>query len=284
MKTSRALLRLGFVVSFLLATWGVENAQAQTLLYRQVFAYGGSGLNTLAAQGIDWTDVYTTTGNSLAADNYSLRGNNSVGLATDVNFGAATGGSATTYYQQNYGYYGLMTTNTAGKYATSLYTTSLTLDPTANTYSFSWYQRNSTDISQAVHVLVQVGNVWYVSQASYTSLGAVTLENFTYNTTASNWLVLSSGAAPTNTGAVTASGAFNLSTAASTSLSGNVTAFGLFIDNPNDASTAYLSVDSFSVYSTTLAVPEPGTNALLLLGAAAGIVVVRRNRRVGQTG
>ncbi|HEY8965046.1 MAG TPA: PEP-CTERM sorting domain-containing protein [Candidatus Methylacidiphilales bacterium] len=273
MSTTLAPVR--FLAPILLAAtiMGAGAAHGQTLIYRQTFGNAGAA-TSLAAQGIDWTELYTTTGNSAAPDNW-LKPNPTIGLTTDVNVGAASG-SASTYYQQNYGYYSQSTINTAGKYAVSAYTTSLTLDPTASTYSFSWYQRNSTDLSQSVRLLLQVGGVWYVSQTAFqTALSTTTLESFTYSPTASNWFVLSTGTTPTNASAVTSSGAFNLSTAPTSNLSGNITAMGLFLDNPYDASTAYLSVDSFAVYSTA-AVPEPGTWLLLAVGGVAVLGMARR--------
>ncbi len=234
-------------------------AQAQ-VIYQQVFGNSSGSYVTLASQGIDWKSYFTTWNWNPGAGWGGLGLNPGAGLTTSsLNIGAALPVTPTSLTN------GMYTTSAGGSNQISLYTDTLTLDPTSyGGLQFSWYQLSPTDYTR---VLVRVAGTWYLSVEKFYA-PTTTQETFTYTTDAANWLVLGTSSNPYNASVQT------LTTLASSDLSGSITAFGLYMDT---TSASWNSVDTFAV----TAVPEPGTTLLLSVCATGWLgLALRRKQRI----
>lgn len=231
---------LRFIVIGAIALIVTANTGFSDVIYRQVFGNASGSWKSPKALGIDWSSWLTIDNyegywvGMGVSPNASLSGTSeNVGNAKPSPAGNLTNGC----YSVNIG-------------CASVYTDSMTLDPTFySMLQFSWLQSNGlwkkdpeAADATSVRLLIRQGGVWYVSKQSFcfADKDAHPVQ-ITYSPEASEWLILSSGARPSNANYAT------LSASPASNLTGTITEFGVVAYTPKKYWT---SIDDFSVSAT----------------------------------
>ncbi|MCG8583432.1 MAG: PEP-CTERM sorting domain-containing protein, partial [Pirellulales bacterium] len=147
--------------------------------------------------------------------------------------------------------------------------------------SITW-DANADNADDEYRVAIQVGGVWYASNPGQsdgqTDQGANgPFVGLSYSpasfATASNWLVIENAT-------VGDSDPLSLGAAPGANLSGNVTAFGLYLiaGTNNEANGDHVRFDNYAINATEIAIPEPSSIGLVVLGLIS-LGITRRSRR-----
>jgi hypothetical protein len=249
------------------------------VIYRETFGIPPGATADSFATAFDWqrfdnNGAEITTGGTSAGVNFSAVGRRSD--VANVNAGPNADGTFDAYVNGIL-YFGAGMTPSLG------FTPEFSFNPSnfiPGSIVFSWYEGNNT-APHSFRFLLRIGTQWFASAGTPFTTPAIALTSFgtqaelkslTYDPTATNWLTVNFNGdfvlGPTpGTGITTNSslGALSLGGSPTSNLSGTITAFGFY--GETNGGTGNRRVDTVQI--DALAIPEPGSPALLALIAAA---------------
>lgn len=258
MLSSKAVLLGGLAAGMLFSATATAPA---AVVYREIFP-NDTGANTAAGEAGGW---YLNQGDlgAAATANYLLSGGDSA--VTDEQWVNSGGVGEATANELAFGFL-FRGGNNSGKhlYWTDEY--SINLD-TMTLESISWYQKNGnaggSAASDAIRVVLRVGDDWYVSVDAFTNPADTWAQNILTLDENTQWYALAF--TPDTTLAMDSNSVVSLPA------TGTLSAFGLYTDSKTGGSGRFHRFDNYTIN----AVPEPATIGL----AAAGALLLLSPRR-----